>query len=671
MQPVCPPEGPRELTSSLGCALDQFLDELRARGLSERTRDEYRRLIARFLQLSPDGEEPALHSFVFGPGPSGRLPAPATVALRKAALMSFYGFMCRHRLSARNPVLGLPQPRRAQAAPRGLSHGEIRRLLDAIPDTPSGRRDRAAVITALFTGLRRRELFSLRLGDLDFSGPPTLRIRVKGGEERLRQLPPPVIAAIETSIRASGLATVPTGRTPLFAVSAAGFAANLRRYAQRAAIRGVTPHVLRHTAAKLRREAGASIEEVSEFLGHRSIATTAIYLHRLTGWRDNHWADVSRLLSIPSAGRWPMVEARAGPTQEWPSERGNAHSADWQGGPGNGTPLPTTYSSSAREEAASRTADSTAMTPPWRDERIPLLKSALQKYIRRGNVDQAHAVAARLIALPGGRSALARRLPVIAAEDVGVHLLPASLVPGDGPEADTELLRVTRGLSALPKSKEAYWLAASVWEGRLPIGGVSAADFREALEAGDHRLAVAIALTAREQRAWRSGERLISLLQHAIMDGPPLALAIARAALEREAKGGFGVGELIAAAIIAAIERPDGPIPVLPSVAPPAAARLRLAWYVADGHTAVGRRALRRVAFRLGLLPKLLADLMFCFESVVLGPSELPSRWQPQAVAMDAVAYGWRTHEHGAELWRTIRQDVSSAIEGELSGIRL
>ncbi|MDQ3688839.1 MAG: tyrosine-type recombinase/integrase [Chloroflexota bacterium] len=46
------------------------------------------------------------------------------------------------------------------------------------------------------------------------------------------------------------------------------------------------PHVLRHSAAKLRRDAGASIEDVQSLLGHPSLAMTATYLRRLEGEED-------------------------------------------------------------------------------------------------------------------------------------------------------------------------------------------------------------------------------------------------------------------------------------------------------------------------------------------------------------------------------------------------
>ncbi len=60
-------------------------------------------------------------------------------------------------------------------------------------------------------------------------------------------------------------------------------------------------HVLRHSAAKLRRDAGESIESVSQFLDHSNLATTTIYLRRLEGQTDQTWDKVAAA-SVSSGG---------------------------------------------------------------------------------------------------------------------------------------------------------------------------------------------------------------------------------------------------------------------------------------------------------------------------------------------------------------------------------
>ncbi len=180
---------------------------------------------------------------------------------------------------------------------KGLTTDELQRLLAALPSSRAGRRDRAIVILILLTGLRRSEVFSLRLRDVDFETGGYL-VRVKGGRERRRRLPRPARDAILDVLRAEGRwphASPCDGR--LFSISASGFYARLRRTAASAGLVGVGPHVLRHSAAQLRRTAGASIEDVSALLGHASIATTARYL-RLEPEDDGGWARAAAALGV-------------------------------------------------------------------------------------------------------------------------------------------------------------------------------------------------------------------------------------------------------------------------------------------------------------------------------------------------------------------------------------
>jgi site-specific recombinase XerD len=57
-------------------------------------------------------------------------------------------------------------------------------------------------------------------------------------------------------------------------------------------------HSLRHTAAKLRRKGGYTLEQVSEFLDHNSIATTQIYLGALESKGDVGWRNVEALIGL-------------------------------------------------------------------------------------------------------------------------------------------------------------------------------------------------------------------------------------------------------------------------------------------------------------------------------------------------------------------------------------
>lgn len=239
--------------------------------------------------------------WAYAPGPSARTPAAATVIVRLAALRGLYRYAARVGVwHGPNPADDVDRPRQMQPIPKGLDAAGLRRLLAAIPPTTSGLRDRAIIITVALAGLRRTEVLGLRARDIATDGGVTTwSARVKGGQVRRRELPAPAWAAINTYLAAAGreFASLDPD-TLLFPISGQGFAANIDRYARRAGLGHLTPHGLRHSAAKLRRATGASLEDVQSLLGHQSLATTSRYLARLEAEQDPGWAVAAAAIGL-------------------------------------------------------------------------------------------------------------------------------------------------------------------------------------------------------------------------------------------------------------------------------------------------------------------------------------------------------------------------------------
>ena len=182
---------------------------------------------------------------------------------------------------------------------RVLSLAETKALVRACEgSTPRDLRDRALVIVALRTGLRRSELVRLGFSDL---ASAALRVRRKGG--RVETLPLDIEArrALEAWLgwlRRRGVRggfvfrsiprwpSLEDGRWRVGpSLSADGFRRALLNRARQAGLRGVHPHALRHTFVTLALASGQSLARVALLASHRDPKTTLRYAH-LLGLRD-------------------------------------------------------------------------------------------------------------------------------------------------------------------------------------------------------------------------------------------------------------------------------------------------------------------------------------------------------------------------------------------------
>ena len=297
-------------------ALYAFLAEKERRSGSRRTVESYSRMIQHFfgrLGKPPDKvTSQEVFTWAHGKGLSGKEPSAVTIGARMACVSSFYKFLIRMEIVVSNPCDALERPRVPEGTPRGLSAEEIQRLLAVIPESKTGLRDRAIILTLILTGRRRTEVLSLMRGDLSEDGDVVYySYRGKGGKSAKRELPRAAFDAVRSSLAAWGknIGTMeqteslwPTdhaGRAEQgLGVTGGTFYANLRRYLKAAGLPRSGVHVFRHSAAKLRRDAGESIEDVSRFLDHSSLQVTTTYLRRLEGQEDRSWRKVAEAIGV-------------------------------------------------------------------------------------------------------------------------------------------------------------------------------------------------------------------------------------------------------------------------------------------------------------------------------------------------------------------------------------
>lgn len=297
-------------TSDWARTLYAFLAEKERRSGSMRTVQSYSRMLNDFFGRSAKAPDEVTSQDVFawayGVGLSGKQPSSVTIGARLGCLSSFYRFLIRMKVVASNPCDALERPRVVQGSPRGLTGEQIQKLLSVIPETPVGLRDRAIILTLTFTGRRRAEVLGMTAGSISVEGNVFYTYRGKGGKTGKRELPHPAYEAITIWLAVTGRSVEtmepaeslwPDTRKGR-GITSGTFYANLRRYLVKAGLPPGGVHIFRHSAAKLRRDAGESIEDVSRFLDHSSLAVTTTYLRRLEGQEDRSWKGVAAAIGI-------------------------------------------------------------------------------------------------------------------------------------------------------------------------------------------------------------------------------------------------------------------------------------------------------------------------------------------------------------------------------------
>lgn len=167
--------------------------------------------------------------------------------------------------------------------------GATAERLIRLPDTQTlaGKRDRALLALMLGSGLRRAEVAILTVDHVQMREARWLLLDVKGKGGRIRSIPIPSFSksAIDDWLAAAGIVEgkVFRGVNKGDKLSSSGMGSQsiyivIKRYAEMLGIKGLAPHDLRRTFAKLAHVGKAEVDQISISLGHASIMTTQRYL---------------------------------------------------------------------------------------------------------------------------------------------------------------------------------------------------------------------------------------------------------------------------------------------------------------------------------------------------------------------------------------------------------
>jgi len=258
----------------------RMLEDMRVRNLSPHTQRAYTDNVARFArhfgrspaELGPD-EIRAYQVYLV----DERHLAPSSLGIAVCALRFLYKVTLKQPWSFDELI---PAPKKPRRLPVVLSPDEVVRALACIASP----KHRALLTTCYAAGLRISEAVRLRPRDVD-SQRMVLRIEQgKGQRDRYVMLSPKLLEVLRAWWRLSR----PTlwlfpGDQPDAPVGRGAVEQACHRARRRAGLtKSLTPHVLRHCFAVHLLEAGTDVRTIQLLLGHRSLETTARYLHVAT-----------------------------------------------------------------------------------------------------------------------------------------------------------------------------------------------------------------------------------------------------------------------------------------------------------------------------------------------------------------------------------------------------
>jgi len=221
-------------------------------------------------------------------------------------LRNFFRYLFQAGNTTANLAVGIPSvaQRYGTRLPRHLTPAQVDLLVEAVRTDPaSGRRNYAMVLLIARLGLRAPEVIALQIDDIDWRSGEIL-VRGKGQRHDRVPLPPEVGAALAEYIRhdrtTTSRALFVTERAPHQAFKDGQVLNAILKNAFTST--GLTPpapyvgsHMLRHSLATTLVQRGASLEEISDMLRHRSRASTMLYAK----------LDIDGLRSI--AQPWPVA----------------------------------------------------------------------------------------------------------------------------------------------------------------------------------------------------------------------------------------------------------------------------------------------------------------------------------------------------------------------------
>ena len=213
--------------------------------------------------------------------------SPRSINRKITTLKTYYKYLLREGIVENNPLNKIIPPKTKKRLPEFVEEKQMDTLLDNIvfADDFEGIRNKLIIEMFYCTGIRRAELVSLHINNVDLSNK-TIKVLGKRNKERIipfnEELKKILIQYINIRkeitniVQSEYLFITNKGQQiyPKLVYTIVNMYLSMVTTSEK-----TSPHVLRHTFATHMLNRGADLNAIKELLGHSNLAATEIYTH--------------------------------------------------------------------------------------------------------------------------------------------------------------------------------------------------------------------------------------------------------------------------------------------------------------------------------------------------------------------------------------------------------
>lgn len=217
----------------------------------------------------------------------GKKNTTRSINRKLSCLKTYFKFLRKQGAIENNPMAKVIAPKTGKRLPVFVNENKMELLFAEVDfgEGFAGLRNRLLMELLYCTGMRRSELISLKITDIDFSSNQ-IKVLGKGNKERLIPIARHLVGLLESYIHQRSFEELEVGNLYLLITDKGkqlypGFVYNLvKKYLSAVTtLEQRSPHVLRHTFATHLSNSGADLNAIKELLGHSSLAATQVYMH--------------------------------------------------------------------------------------------------------------------------------------------------------------------------------------------------------------------------------------------------------------------------------------------------------------------------------------------------------------------------------------------------------